>query len=249
MLRRRSLQEPHRARDAGDTAGGSARILLGSAAGREITTAGEQQGLEEPRSAVIAEAQARVTICHREGNGSFHAITVAAPAVEAHLAHGDAVAGTAELDENCEPSGTPQPTETPTETPEPGATNTPPETPVVEASVTPTNTPTDTPVGPTATPTPTNTGVPLAATPTNTPTNTPTDTPVLPTNTPTKTPTDTPVSPAATPTPGVGVAICHMTGQGDFELRTVAPQSVPGHLGHGDVLPGTGGLDENCEPE
>lgn len=33
----------------------------------------------------------KVTICHREGNGSSHAITVSINAVPAHLAHGDAI--------------------------------------------------------------------------------------------------------------------------------------------------------------
>ena len=31
-----------------------------------------------------------VDVCHREGNGSFHLITVASQAVPAHRAHGDA---------------------------------------------------------------------------------------------------------------------------------------------------------------
>lgn len=33
----------------------------------------------------------KVTICHREGNGSSHSITVSINAVPAHLAHGDAI--------------------------------------------------------------------------------------------------------------------------------------------------------------
>lgn len=33
----------------------------------------------------------KVTICHREGNGSSHAITVSIHAVPAHLAHGDVI--------------------------------------------------------------------------------------------------------------------------------------------------------------
>jgi len=47
--------------------------------------------------------QPRVTICHREGNGSFHEITVAAPSLPAHAAHGDIIPAPAE---GC-PSGTP----------------------------------------------------------------------------------------------------------------------------------------------
>jgi len=33
----------------------------------------------------------KVTICHREGNGGSHAITVSVHAVPAHMAHGDAI--------------------------------------------------------------------------------------------------------------------------------------------------------------
>ena len=35
----------------------------------------------------------KVDVCHRTGNGSFHLITVAAQAVPAHRAHGDALPG------------------------------------------------------------------------------------------------------------------------------------------------------------
>jgi hypothetical protein len=35
--------------------------------------------------------QPRVTICHREGDGTFHEITVAAPSLPAHAAHGDII--------------------------------------------------------------------------------------------------------------------------------------------------------------
>src|SRR5262249_42634329 len=41
---------------------------------------------------MAAPAQ-RVDVCHREGNGSFHLISVAAPAVTAHINHGDALPG------------------------------------------------------------------------------------------------------------------------------------------------------------
>lgn len=33
----------------------------------------------------------KVTICHREGNGSSHEITVSINALPAHLAHGDRI--------------------------------------------------------------------------------------------------------------------------------------------------------------
>jgi hypothetical protein len=51
----------------------------------------------------------KVDVCHRTGNGEFHLITVSANALEAHLRHGDALAGTpvpdlenVEFDESCE---------------------------------------------------------------------------------------------------------------------------------------------------
>lgn len=40
-------------------------------------------------------ASPKVDVCHREGNGSFHLITVAYQAVQAHRAHGDALPGEA----------------------------------------------------------------------------------------------------------------------------------------------------------
>ena len=38
-------------------------------------------------------AESKVNVCHREGNGSFHLITVASSAVPAHRQHGDALPG------------------------------------------------------------------------------------------------------------------------------------------------------------
>jgi hypothetical protein len=43
------------------------------------------------RDRVSAERQERVTLCHRRGNDTVHAITVAQSAVRAHLAHGDVI--------------------------------------------------------------------------------------------------------------------------------------------------------------
>lgn len=40
-------------------------------------------------------ASPKVNVCHREGNGSFHLITVAYQAVQAHRTHGDALPGEA----------------------------------------------------------------------------------------------------------------------------------------------------------
>lgn len=37
--------------------------------------------------------QSKIEICHQTGNGSYHSINVAAPAVPAHLAHGDVPVG------------------------------------------------------------------------------------------------------------------------------------------------------------
>jgi hypothetical protein len=43
--------------------------------------------------------QEQVSVCHREDNGSYHRISVAASAVATHLAHGDALPGE---DSDCE---------------------------------------------------------------------------------------------------------------------------------------------------
>lgn len=61
-------------------------IALGFALTRNETS--------KQRTGVLISAQntnEKVTICHREGNGSSHAITVSIHAVPAHLAHGDAI--------------------------------------------------------------------------------------------------------------------------------------------------------------
>lgn len=42
-------------------------------------------------STTALAAQDKVSVCHREGNGSFHSVTVASAALAAHIAHGDAV--------------------------------------------------------------------------------------------------------------------------------------------------------------
>lgn len=42
-------------------------------------------------STVANNSNEKVTICHREGNGSSHTITVSINAVPAHLAHGDSI--------------------------------------------------------------------------------------------------------------------------------------------------------------
>jgi hypothetical protein len=34
---------------------------------------------------------------------------------------------------------------------------------------------------------------------------------------------------------------------GDYRKTTINGNALSAHLGHGDVLPGSGGLDENCE--
>jgi hypothetical protein len=51
----------------------------------------------------------KVAVCHRTGNGEFHLISISSNAIDAHIAHGDAVAGegsvpgmpTFEFDEDC----------------------------------------------------------------------------------------------------------------------------------------------------
>lgn len=42
-------------------------------------------------STVANSSNEKVTICHREGNGSSHTITVSINAVPAHMAHGDLI--------------------------------------------------------------------------------------------------------------------------------------------------------------
>ena len=37
----------------------------------------------------IGSPQAKVDVCHRTGNGSFHEINISGNALPAHLAHGD----------------------------------------------------------------------------------------------------------------------------------------------------------------
>lgn len=46
---------------------------------------------QEPVTIASSSQNEKVTICHREGNGSSHAITVSINAVPAHLAHGDVI--------------------------------------------------------------------------------------------------------------------------------------------------------------
>jgi hypothetical protein len=41
------------------------------------------------------ETEAKVSLCHRTGNGSYHLITVSVSAVPAHIAHGDGKIGEA----------------------------------------------------------------------------------------------------------------------------------------------------------
>ena len=40
--------------------------------------------------------------------------------------------------------------------------------------------------------------------------------------------------------------VCHVTGNGSYRLISVSERAVPAHEAHGDVLAGTGGLDEDC---
>lgn len=42
-------------------------------------------------STIASNTNEKVTICHREGNGSSHEITVSIHAVPAHLNHGDKI--------------------------------------------------------------------------------------------------------------------------------------------------------------
>jgi hypothetical protein len=63
-------------------------------------------GLMSP--ALVSAGQDKVDVCHSEGNGSYHLITIAEPAYPTHVSHGDARVGEPVpgnegyvLDENC----------------------------------------------------------------------------------------------------------------------------------------------------
>jgi hypothetical protein len=62
-----------------------------------VAIAGEQG--ETPKNEKQKKAKKKkhkkhkVSVCHREGNGSYHLIRIAKPAVKAHLKHGDAFPG------------------------------------------------------------------------------------------------------------------------------------------------------------
>ncbi len=43
----------------------------------------------------------KVDVCHRTGNGEFHLINISSNALDAHLAHGDALAGRVERSREC----------------------------------------------------------------------------------------------------------------------------------------------------
>lgn len=45
--------------------------------------------LGAPSALVNAAGQEKVSMCHREGNGDFHIISIADPAYDTHIAHGD----------------------------------------------------------------------------------------------------------------------------------------------------------------
>jgi hypothetical protein len=47
---------------------------------------------------------------------------------------------------------------------------------------------------------------------------------------------------------GNSAPICHRHPKGDYRLLMVSPSAIPAHLDHGDVLPGTAGLDTQCQP-
>lgn len=45
------------------------------------------------------------------------------------------------------------------------------------------------------------------------------------------------------------VDVCHSMGNGKFNKINVSANALPAHLAHGDVIPGAGVLDEDCQPE
>lgn len=57
-----------------------------------------------PAAVALAQGQDKVAVCHVDEEGNFVPISIADPALDSHLAHGDAEVGV-DLDENCEPLG------------------------------------------------------------------------------------------------------------------------------------------------
>jgi hypothetical protein len=55
-----------------------------------------------PASLSLADGQEKVAVCHLDDEGSLIPISVADPALDTHLTHGDGVVGE-DYDENCEP--------------------------------------------------------------------------------------------------------------------------------------------------
>ena len=55
-----------------------------------------------PAAVALAQGQEKVAVCHVDDAGNFVPISIADPALDSHLAHGDAEVGV-DLDENCEP--------------------------------------------------------------------------------------------------------------------------------------------------
>ncbi|MBE3075336.1 MAG: hypothetical protein IMZ75_10385 [Actinobacteria bacterium] len=53
-------------------------------------------------------------------------------------------------------------------------------------------------------------------------------------------------APGAFAAPASKVDICHVTGDGSYQLINVAENAQPAHIDHGDVLAETNGLDANC---
>lgn len=60
-----------------------------------------------PAAVALAQGQEKVVVCHVDDAGNFVPISIADPALDAHLAHGDAEVGV-DLDENCQPLVAPQ---------------------------------------------------------------------------------------------------------------------------------------------
>ncbi|MBT4496941.1 MAG: formylglycine-generating enzyme family protein [Gemmatimonadetes bacterium] len=75
-------------------------LIIGCAADKPTQPGGD---VLAPAAKGAKKGKSKVSICHIDEEGVFHLISVAEPAVDAHLAHGDEIAGGDVLDENCEP--------------------------------------------------------------------------------------------------------------------------------------------------